>query len=672
MQSTTLIYIVITVLCSLIIAFFQYFYKENKQPKIVVALFILKALSLFFIGLLLINPTIDIVTTENIKPQLSVLVDNSLSTKFFKEEEKVKEILNTIANNEELNKKYEISNFSFGNSIKVLDSLSFSETSTNISEAINSVDELVKSNKQATILITDGNQTSGNDYEFLKSKNKIFPIVLGDTTQYQDIQITQLNVNKYSYIKNKFPVEVFLLYEGKDPVTSVFTLSHKGKKIYSEKVNFSSKNPSKIITVNLTSKEKGLQYYQASISKLKKEKNTRNNYKSFSVEVLDEQTKVLVLSSILHPDLGAIKKAIESNKQRKVTIEVIGNNKLNLKEYQFYVFYQPNFYFRRVFEEIRSNFLIITGTKTDWNLINSLNLGVKKNAINQFENYGAIYNDSFLTFMQEDIGFDEFPPLRDKFGKLRLSSEAQILLYQKLNGINSTEPLITSIEKNDIKYAFILGEGIWKWRSAVYLKDKAFENFDSFISNMAQYLASNKKRKRLEVISKNIYPANATIQISAFYVDSNYKFDNRASLQLKITNSKTNEVKILPFSLTNNAYQVSVEGLLAGDYIYQVSVENQSFKKFGRFKITTYQIEEQFTNANSNKLQKLAKNSNGKLVYSNQVESLISSLLTDKDYFTTQKSIITQKSLIDWKWILILIASLLSIEWFVRKYYGKI
>lgn len=672
MQSTTLIYIVITVLCSLIIAFFQYFYKEKKQPKIVVALFILKALSLFFIGLLLINPTIDIVTTENIKPQLSVLVDNSLSTKFFKEEEKVKEILNTIANNEELNKKYEISNFSFGNSIKVLDSLSFSETSTNISEAINSVDELVKSNKQATILITDGNQTSGNDYEFLKSKNKIFPIVLGDTTQYQDIQITQLNVNKYSYIKNKFPVEVFLLYEGKDPVTSVFTLSHKGKKIYSEKVYFSSKNPSKIITVNLTSKEKGLQYYQASISKLKKEKNTRNNYKSFSVEVLDEQTKVLVLSSILHPDLGAIKKAIESNKQRKVTIEVIGNNKLNLKEYQFYVFYQPNFYFRRVFEEIRSNFLIITGTKTDWNLINSLNLGVKKNAINQFENYGAIYNDSFLTFMQEDIGFDEFPPLRDKFGKLRLSSEAQILLYQKLNGINSTEPLITSIEKNDIKYAFILGEGIWKWRSAVYLKDKAFENFDSFISNMAQYLASNKKRKRLEVISKNIYPANATIQISAFYVDSNYKFDNRASLQLKITNSKTNEVKILPFSLTNNAYQVSVEGLLAGDYIYQVSVENQSFKKFGRFKITTYQIEEQFTNANSNKLQKLAKNSNGKLVYSNQVESLISSLLTDKDYFTTQKSIITQKSLIDWKWILILIASLLSIEWFVRKYYGKI
>ncbi|SEE46392.1 hypothetical protein SAMN04487765_2683 [Tenacibaculum sp. MAR_2010_89] len=671
MQSTTLIYIVITVLCSLVIAFFQYFFKEKKQPKIVIALFILKALSLFLIGLLLINPKIDIVATQNIKPQLSVLIDNSLSTRFFKEEEKVKEILNIIVNNEELNKKYQISNFSFGNSIKVLDSLSFSETSTNISEAINSVDELVKNNKKATILITDGNQTSGNDYEFLMPKDKVFPIVLGDTTQYQDVQITQLNVNKYSYIKNKFPVEAFLLYEGKGAVSSVFTLSHNGKKIYSERIKLSSENPSKTITVNLTSKEKGLQYYQASITKLKKEKNTKNNYKSFSVEVIDEQTKVLLLSSIMHPDLGAIKKAIESNKQRKVTIEVIGNKQLNLKEYQFYVFYQPNFYFRRIFEEVSSNFLVITGTKTDWNLINSLNLGVKKNAINQFENYGAIYNDSFLTFMQDDIGFEEFPPLRDKFGKLRLSNETQILLYQKLNGINLTEPLITSLEKNDVKYAFIFGEGIWKWRSASYLKDKTFENFDTFISNIAQYLASNKKRKRLEVTSKSIYPANAIIQISAFYVDRNYKFDNRASLQLKITNSKTKEVKVLPFSLTNNAYQVSVEGLLAGDYMYQVSVENQNINKYGRFKISAYQIEEQFTNANSNKLQKLAKNSNGKLVYSNQVESLISNLLADKDYFTVQKSITTQKSLIDWKWILVLIASLLSIEWFVRKYYGK-
>ncbi len=672
MQSTTLIYIVITVLCSLVIAFFQYFFKEKKQPKIVIALFILKTLSLFLIGLLLINPKIDIVATQNIKPKLSVLIDNSLSTSFFKEEKKVKEILNIIANNEELNRKYQISNFSFGNSIKVLDSLSFSETSTNISEAINSVDELVKNNKKATILITDGNQTSGNDYEFLTPKDKVFPIVLGDTTQYQDVQITQLNVNKYSYIKNKFPVEAFLLYEGKGAVSSVFTLSHNGKKIYSERIKLSSENPSKTITVNLTSKEKGLQYYQASITKLKKEKNTKNNYKSFSVEVIDEQTKVLLLSSIMHPDLGAIKKAIESNKQRKVTIEVIGNKQLNLKEYQFFVFYQPNFYFRSIFEEVSSNFLVITGTKTDWNLINSLNLGVKKNAINQFENYGAIYNDSFLTFMQDDIGFEEFPPLRDKFGKLRLSSETQILLYQKLNGINLTEPLITSLEKNDAKYAFIFGEGIWKWRSASYLKDKTFENFDTFISNIVQYLASNKKRKRLEVTSKSIYPANATIQISAFYVDRNYKFDNRASLQLKITSSKTKEVKVLPFSLTNNAYQVSVEGLLAGDYMYQVSVENQNINKYGRFKITPYQIEEQFINANGKKLQKLARNSGGKLVYPNEVESLISNLLSDKDYFTVQKSMTTQKSLIDWKWILVLIAFLLSIEWFVRKYYGKI
>ena len=51
---------------------------------------------------------------------------------------------------------------------------------------------------------------------------------------------------------------------------------------------------------------------------------------------------------------------------------------------------------------------------------------------------------------------------------------------------------------------------------------------------------------------------------------------------------------------------------------------------------------------------------------------LINDLIANKDYFTTQKMVSKKQSLINWKWILIGIASLLSIEWFLRKYYGKI
>ncbi|WBX72388.1 VWA domain-containing protein [Tenacibaculum retecalamus] len=672
METRTLIYIIVAVLLSIAVAFFQYFYKTKNNSKINSLLFALKVLSMFLLILLFINPQIETIEKVNIKPVLSLMVDNSLSIKYFKEDKKVAAILKEIKEHKEIQDKFNVQFFSFGTKTAVLDSLSFAETQTDISQAIKSVNELNKNTLNATILISDGNQTTGNDYEYINAKSKIFPIVVGDTTLYQDLQISQLNVNKYSYIKNKFPVEALLHYEGKEKVSATFSISNGGKKVFSKRLQFSPSNPVQTVLTNLTSDKKGIQYYSSAISKIENEKNTKNNYQNFSVEVIDEQTKVLVLSSFLHPDLGAIKKAIESNKQRKVTIALINDKKINYADYQFFVFYQPNNYFKKVFEKIPSNYLVVSGTKTAWNFLNTQKIGVTKEAINQTEDYLGIYNTNFLTFLQKDIGFSEFPPLRDKFGTVQLTGDAQTLLYQKFAGVETTQPLLTTIEKNSKKHAVLFGEGIWKWRAASFLKEQNFETFDIFLGNLVQYLASNKKRKRLDVKSENLYAANSPITMSAFYVDKNYQFDNRASLELTVTNNKTKSKKVLPFSLINNSYQVSVEGLLAGEYSYKVSVTNQKINSYGKFKVTDYQIEAQFTNADDKKMNSLAIKTKGKLFYANETEELLQSLTTDGSYYTVQKSITKKQNLIDWKWILFLVVILFSTEWFIRKYYGKI
>ena len=56
------------------------------------------------------------------------------------------------------------------------------------------------------------------------------------------------------------------------------------------------------------------------VKALDAEKNLVNNSREFAVEVIDERTKVLIAYSFLHPDLGALKKAIESNQQREVEL----------------------------------------------------------------------------------------------------------------------------------------------------------------------------------------------------------------------------------------------------------------------------------------------------------------------------------------------------------------
>ncbi|WP_243765976.1 VWA domain-containing protein [Polaribacter cellanae] len=632
-------------------------------------------MSVFSILLLFINPTIEKITLVNTKPTLAVLVDNSKSVSFFKEDNNVKELLNSIADNKELNEKFEIKTFSFGNQLQVLDSLSFNNNDTNIYDAISSVNELNKDKKAPVLLISDGNQTIGNDYEYINSTQHIYPIVIGDTTKYKDLKISQLNVNKYSYIKNKFPVEVILNYEGTATVKSKFSIFNGGKTVFSKNVTFSRLENSKTITTNLTSNKEGVNYYTASIRKIEGEKNIRNNTKSFSIEVINEQTKVLILSSILHPDLGAFKKAIESNKQRSVDIQLINKFKNQINDYQLFILFQPNNLFNVILNQVierKLNFLLVSGTNTNWNFINKKQVGFSKKAISQTENYGANYNESFLTFFQKDIGFNDFSPLKDKFGEISFTRDHQDLLLQNINGVQTQQPLLSVLEQNNQKTAVLFGERIWKWRSLSFLNSNSFQDFDQFIGNLVQYLASKKKRNRLEINTKSLYPANSTINISAFYVDKNYNFDNRASLEITITNKETKELTKLPFSLINKSFQATVENLSSGDYSYKVAVVGQKISKYGQFKITDYEIEEQFTHANSEKLQKLAKKTGGKLFYKNQTNTLFEDLIDNKAYFTTQKSTTKEENLIDWKWILFFVIGLFTAEWFIRKYYGKI
>jgi len=632
-------------------------------------------MSLFLLILLLINPTIKKTEIQEVKPVLAILADNSKSISFFKERINLKNFLDEIKADKSIREKYDINEFAFGAELGNLDSLSFTDYETDVSKAITSVNSLYRGNIAPVIILTDGNQTIGNDYEFIESKQKIYPIVFGDTIEYKDLKIGQLNVNKYSYIKNKFPVEVILNYKGKENVTSQFSITKNGKTIFTKKVQFSSVNNSKTITTNLTSTKEGLHYYSASIRKIKGEKNTKNNTKNFSVEVLDEQTKILVLASVLHPDLGALKKSIESNKQRSVDVFLIDNFNKQITDYQLIVLFQPNNKFNKILisaNEKKSNYFLITGANTDWNFINKQQLGITKNSINQIENYGGFLNNSFLNFLQKDIGFNQFSPLIDLYGEVAILKEYQTLLFQNINGLETKQPLLATFEENNQKSGVLLGEGIWKWRAASFLNSNSFQEFDQFIGNLIQYLASNKRRSRLEINAENLYPANSTIKISALYTDKNYQFDGRASLEITITNEKTKKVTKIPFSLFNNWYQAEIENLVSGNYTYKVSVIDQNIYKYGKFKIADFQIEEQFTNANYKKLLKLANKSGGKLYFKNEIAELKKILLEDKAFFTTQKLIVKEQNLIDWKWILLIIAFLLSVEWFVRKYFGKL
>ena len=677
MATETIVYIIIAGVISLALAFFMYGYRAKQGGKLRWIFGTLRFVVLFSVLLLIINPEFKGETYSIEKPKLPILVDNSASVEVLEQENNVTDFIKKLKENKKLNDKFDLSYFSFGSTFRESDSLSFTEKNTNISQALNSANQIFKNRTAPTILISDGNQTLGTDYEFSSTsfKNPVYPVILGDSIQYTDLKIQQLNTNRYAFLKNQFPVEVILTYSGVGAVNSEFIITQGESTIYRNKISLSEKENSTTLNFHLPANSVGLQKYTAHILPLDNEKNKTNNIKHFAVEVIDQATNVLVVSQISHPDLGALKRSITTNEQRTLTIKKPLEAASVLNDYQLIILYQPDRNFAAVFSEMEKlgkNSWIISGLDTDWTFLNSAQENFKKKSSSQKETIQAQYNSNYATFAVDDLGFDDFPPLYTRFGELTITVPYQMMLEQTVNRIATENPLLATMEINGKRNALWDGEGFWRWRAQSYLKKESFQDFDDFIGGIVQYLASNKRRSRLEVSSETFYYNNNPIKVSAQYFDANYNFDNRASLNISLTNQETEKKSVYPMLLRNNFFEVDLNSLPAGEYKYTVSVSDENLSSSGSFTILDFDVEQQFLNADIYKLRRTAENTGGKEYFVTNADELIDHLINDNSYQNIQKAEIKTIPLIDWKYLLALIVIALSAEWFLRKYNGLI
>lgn len=675
METAHLLLIILAVFIALFLALFQYIYKNKEKSQLNYWLSFLRFLSLFSIFLLLINPSIKKEIFQIIKPNLVIAIDNSSSIKYNSEDTNVKNLLELIKADNDLNAIFSIEYYSFGNEFKNLDSLRFNENQTNLYTPLNEFTKLYNKGINPVLLITDGNQTVGNTVEFSTYKSPVFSFIVGDTTKVEDIFINQLNVNENTFINNQFPVEVFVNYVGNKSVTKNLSIYYNGKRLHSKQLNFSKTDNVKTESFFLKAESKGNQYYTVKIENLENEQNVINNAKDFSINVIEEKSEILILTDIMHPDLGMLKKSIERNKQHSVSILKIDNYKTNISNYQLVILYQPNKKFKKIIEETQTkkiNYFIISGSNTDWNFLNTTQNIFAKNGLSVTENYNPVFNMDYVSFMSNDIGFSNFAPLEDAFGVVKFSIPFQTLLYQKIGNIATEEPLLATFDNNNQRGGVLFGENIWRWRMNSFNENKTFELFDGFMSNLIQYLASDFKSKKLNATIKPIYFSNETIQVSANYFDDNLNLDKRVKLWLTVSNKETDYLNKIPFALVNNRFVAELSNIPAFEYSYLIQVENQKESISGSFKVLPFEIEQQFTQSNDSSLKILASKTNGGVYYNSQEFKMLQDLKMDERFKSIQKAFILKTPLIDWKWLLGFIVLLLSIEWFIRKYFGKI
>lgn len=673
MTTSTVLLIIVSALVAFALSFYQYLFKAKKKSPVFFFLAFLRFITLMAVFLLLINPVVTKQDYETVKTPLPVLLDNSQSVKELGQDSVAKLLSQKITSNKALNEKYDVQLYTFDEGFEVGKEPNFTGKQTHIDQAVQNLKQFYRNTSYPVILLTDGNQTIGNDYVYSFQQNtSVYPIVLGDTTVFPDLKINQLNANKYAFLKNKFPVEVFLQYNGTKTVNAVFSVQQGNNVLSKQNITFTKDKKAQAVTVLLDADKVGVQTYRAVLSSPEQEKNKYNNIKNFAVEVIDQRSEVAIVSSINHPDLGALKRAIETNQQRRVTI-IKPNDIKSLNDYNVLVLYQPNATFKGLLDMNANaglNTWIITGMHTDFNLLNQYQQQLSFKMTNQKEDYLASYISSFNLFATDDIGFEQFPPLEQPFGNVKLNSGTNILLQARIRNVETDNPLLVFSESGSSRKAFLLGENIWKWRLETHVNNKSFEEFDVFTDKIIQYLATNSKRKSLVVNHERFYNSGEPINITAQFFNKNYEFDENARLTIIVKGKESDFSKTYDFLKGNNEYKVNMDGLPTGQYTFTVKENNSNTTYVGSFEVLDFEIEKQFVNPDLNRLLQTADNTNGKVYYPSQTDELIDFLAKNENYKETQKVKTTKSPLIDWITLLIVLCVSLATEWFTRKYNG--
>jgi hypothetical protein len=650
--------------------------KNREGPKRV--LFLLSGfrfLIVFLGSLLLLNVLLKNTIRESQQPLIILAVDNSASmmlrsdssnfkTEFLKLRENLK---GSVAD------KFELRQLLFGVTSAATDAEpNFNEKETDIDGLLQTVENnYANENVGAIIIISDGIYNKGSNplNSATTIQYPIYTIATGDTTEINDVAIQKINHNDFAYLGNVFPVQVAVnakKYSGKEITASLF----EGKiKKAEQQLKINSANFFSSLTFTLNAESGGVHKYTVQLSVLEGETNISNNLRSFAIDVIDQRAKILITSPIPHPDIAAIKEALQNNSAFETDVHIASEKHPGLKAYSLVIIHGIVGSQTSLLDEC------VAANIPYWivNPISPENIpGVKITASNnRYNDAEPVASKSFglFTITQElQKMINDYPAVKTFFGNYNVSPGANSLLVQKIGVVETENPLFLFSEINNHKSAVFLGEGLWKWKLRNYAEKKNTDAFNELINKTAQYLSIKSDKSFFRVSAPKIVDENEQINFTAEVYNKTYELINDADVLMTL-NSIDKKQFNYTFSKTANAYKLNIGFLPAGEYNYQakVKVGNDVLTKSGTLVVKEIIAEKLNTVADHRLLFQLASRTGGKF-YNWKNANEVSKDLTQNELIKPITFSATHTSpLIEYSFLLFLILVLLTIEWIIRK-----
>lgn len=679
-------FIFFCLLLGAIYAFFLYFRtgKNDINRWLVWAMTGFRFLSVSLISFLLLSPLIKKQTEVIQKPLIILAQDNSLSILLSKDSgfyrREYPKALQEFTG--DLRKKFEVAELSFGDRISNELQTAFTEKQTDISALFDEVNiRYANRNIGALIVASDGIYNKGSNpfYAAEKIRFPVFTVAMGDTNLPRDLILKKITCNKSAFLGDKFPVEILVEADKCRNEKTELQVKKGEEVLFTRPMQFSGDKDFRKTTVMLDAKAKGLQHYKVMIKPVTGENSILNNAQDFFVDVNDTRQKIAILFQSPHPDVFAIKQALE------------GSTRFEVETFKLDAFdQQPSKYDLIIFDQLPSmqgysnlsrftnstvSLLYILGTETNVDAFNTLKTGlvITSNKTNFTETFPSLNEDFTLFTLDKDLQdvLKNVPPLLSPLGAYQYSPVSDILFNQKIGNVHTRIPLILFFQSQQRKTGIIAGENLWKWRLSDYLQKGDHKVIDDLINKVVQYLSIKGDKSFFKVKVSNRFLENENVEFDAEVYNESYELINKDDVNITITDEKNNSY---PFILgkTEKAYYLNAGTFPVGNYTYQAAVKTgkNTYTKKGEFIITGLNLELLNSVADHNLLYRIAKAHDGEMFYARDLQGLRKKILEREDIRPVSYA---QKRFIDLSgnvWLFLLILALLSAEWFIRKRSG--
>ncbi len=672
--------IAISVVVSFGLSWFVYKNDFKKGNLWKIALF-LRFTGFLFLVLLLFSPVISYQKSTVLKPKLLIYRDASLSCDSLSE---LSTNLLIAALEKNIASKVELKRFKFANDLIPENANSEPNFSryTRIDEIVNHLQQFAKDESVVSaVLLSDGIYNKGKLPGMLQGSSSIplQVIGLGDTTIYPDLKIQSLIGNEMVFKQNKFVIEASLQSLQAKNIPVSISIKENGRTILSETWRSSLDKDFIKRLFEISPSQLGWVRYTVTLSGLSNERNLINNEKNIWIQVVDQKKKVHLVYGRPHPDLKAIKLALESKIQNEIVV-YSGQNGIKLGG-DIYIFhgFPTN---KKEVEGIKN----LTQQKIPhWVFVdNNVSLSLLDNTLNQQQNLNFGQFQEVTTEISNQFGafvldgdqkiWKQFGPVFSPLMKLNLPPIFQIQLSQKWNGINTNFPLMGLVENEQTRSAWFFGNGIWRWRMNEQRVNASSPVFDDWMGKNVLWLAAaGQKQKELKIsIQDRELNVGESYPLMVSHFDKTGSLTLNGNVKLFVIDS-SNKKKEISLVKSLNFYKSQFIASNRGQFKLRAELEGNS-EIFDEVVVNGNKsmLESSDLTSNFEGLRALSQKFTGKFYLNNQMADLVKQL---ESYSLNSERIIMQNlnlSAVQIFWVLLMISLLFSIEWFLRKWLGKI